>query len=75
MDSEERSALSDPQMLFTLLTALVKKAGGKIIISEDEMDAVTPGDMMSMYYDKGAQEIILSAQYVITHGTDPNLLH
>lgn len=60
MNSDERSTLSDSNMLFTLLTALVKKADGEIRISEDEMDAVTKKDMMMMYYDKGAKEIILS---------------
>ena len=60
MDSDKRSALNDKEMLFTLLTALVKKFDGEIIISEDEMDAVTRKDMMMMYYDKGAKEIILS---------------
>ena len=75
MNSEDRSALSDPQMLFTLLTALVKREGGKIVISEDEMDAVSTGDMMTMYYDKAAKEIILSTQYIVTSGTDPELLH
>ena len=60
MNSDERSALNDKEMLFTLLTALVKKFDGEIRISEDEMDAVTKKDMMMMYYDKSAKEIILS---------------
>ena len=60
MDSDKRSALNDKEMLFTLLTALVKKFDGEIRISEDEMDAVTKKDMMMMYYDKNAKEIILS---------------
>jgi 5,10-methenyltetrahydromethanopterin hydrogenase len=60
MDSDERTGLNNRDMLFTLLTALVKKNDGEIRISEDEMDAVTKKDMMMMYYDKGAKEIILS---------------
>ena len=60
MNSNERSALNNREMLFTLLTAIVKKSDGEIRISEDEMDAVTKKDMMMMYYDKGAKEIILS---------------
>jgi hypothetical protein len=60
MNSDERSALNDKEMLFTLLTAIVKKFDGEIRISEDEMDAVTKKDMMMMYYDKGAKEVILS---------------
>ena len=60
MNSERRGLLDDKQMLFTLLTALVKKNGGEIKISEDEMDSVTTQDMMMMYYDKNSKEIILS---------------
>jgi len=60
MDSNERSALDNKEMLFTLLTALIKKNDGEIRISEDEMDAVTKSDMVMMYYDKSAKEIILS---------------
>ena len=64
MDSNERSALNNREMLFTLLTALVKKSDGEIRISEDEMDAVTKKDMMTMYYDKSAKEIILSLYFL-----------
>ena len=60
MNSDERSALNNKDMLFTLLTALVKKSGGEIRIAESEMDSVTKSDMMMMYYDKSAKEIILS---------------
>jgi hypothetical protein len=60
MNNDERSALNDERMLFTLLTAIVKKNDGEIRISEDEMDIVTKKDMMMMYYDKSAKEIILS---------------
>ena len=64
MDSGERSALNDSDMLFTLLTALVKKSDGELRISEDEMDAVTKKDMMMMYHDKDKKEIILSLHMI-----------
>ena len=48
MKKEERSALTNENMLFTLLTAIVKKSGGEIRISENEMDSVTKKDMMMM---------------------------
>ena len=60
MDIKERGSLSDEQMLFTILTALVKKADGEIRITEEEMDSVTKSDMMLMYYDKKKKEIILA---------------
>jgi len=69
MDSNERSALNDKEMLFTLLTAIVKKSDGEIRISEDEMDAVTKKDMMMMYYDKNVKEIILSL-HLFTNPTE-----
>jgi len=60
MDEETRGALSDQQMLFTILTALVKKDGGEIRITEEEMDSVVKSDMMLMYYNKKKKEIILT---------------
>ena len=62
MDENERSALNDEQMLFTLLTALVKREGGEIRISEEEMDSVIKQDLMMMYYDKKSGEIILTVK-------------
>ena len=59
MDTKSRSALNDKDMLFTLLTAIIKKYG-EIVISEDEMDKVTKDDMVMMYYDKTNKNIILS---------------
>jgi hypothetical protein len=69
MDSDERKALDDKQMLFTLLTAYLKKNGGEIRISEDEMDAVTKKDVVLLYYDKSSKEVILSLQFINKYGT------
>jgi hypothetical protein len=60
MNQEQRSTLTDEKMLFTLLTALVKKNNGEIKVTEQEMDSVTHSDMMMMYYDKKNKEIILT---------------
>ncbi len=60
MGQQERSALKDEQMLFTLLTALVKRSDGEIRISEDEMDSVVKKDMVMLYYDKTNKELILT---------------
>ena len=64
MDSKYRSSLDDQQMLFALLTALVKKSGGEIKISEVDLEAVTKSDIMMMYYDKVSKELILSLQFL-----------
>lgn len=75
MDQKERSSLKDEQMLFTLLTALVKRSGGEIRISEDEMDSVVKKDMVMLYYDKSNKELILTT-HLLTNPSfkDDNLL-
>ena len=73
MDSEERGALSDNQMLFTLLATLIKRAGGEIRISEAEMDAVSTKDMVAMYYDQSAKQIVLTTHLRETPGTEEDI--
>ena len=68
MNREERSPLSDEQMLFTLLTALVKRGGGEIRISEQEMDGIAKKDMVAMYYDRENKMIILTTH--LLHSPD-----
>ena len=51
--------LQDPDYLFSLLTILVKKNGGKITITEEEMNNVTKGDLIGMYYEPGTKSLIL----------------
>lgn len=60
MNKSERDSLSDNQMLFTLLTALVKKSGGEIMLTEHDMDSVLPSDSVMMYYDKGKKIVVLT---------------
>mgnify|MGYP003129848216 FL=1 len=63
-EKDERGALSNEQMLFTMMTALVKREGGEIKISEAEMDGVTGKDMVMMYYDRTNKEIILTNHFL-----------
>ena len=51
--------LQDPDYLFSILTMLVKKNGGKITITEDEMKNVTKGDLIGMYYEPKTGNLIL----------------
>ena len=51
--------LNDPEYLFSILTMLVKKNGGKIIITEDEMKNVSTGDLIGMYYEPKSGSLIL----------------
>ena len=75
MNSEKRGLLDDKEMLFTLLTEFVKKNGGKIKISEDEMDSVTTQDMMMMYYDQNNKEIILSTNLLNAPFVEKDIVH
>jgi len=51
--------LNDPEYLFSILTAVVKKSGGKITISEEEMQNVSKGDLIGMYYEPKTGNMIL----------------
>ena len=51
--------LQDPEYLFSILTMLVKKSGGKITITEEEMKNVSTGDLIGMYYEPKTGNLIL----------------
>jgi hypothetical protein len=51
--------LQDPEYLFSILTMLVKKSGGKITITEEEMKSVSTGDLIGMYYEPKTGNLIL----------------
>lgn len=51
--------LSDPDFLFSVLTAIVKKSGGKIIITEKELLNISKGDFLGMYYEPKTGNLIL----------------
>ena len=51
--------LQDPEYLFSILTMLVKKNGGKIVITEEEMNTVSKGDLIGMYYEPTTKNLIL----------------
>jgi len=51
--------LQDPDYLFSLLTILVKKNGGKIVLTEEEIKRVSTGDLIGMYFEPKTGSIIL----------------
>ena len=51
--------LNDPDYLFSLLTALVKKSGGYIKLTKEELESVTKGDLIGMYYEPKTDALIL----------------
>jgi len=51
--------LSDPEYLFSILTIIVKKNGGKITLTEEEMKSVNTGDLIGMYFEPKTGSLIL----------------
>ena len=51
--------LSDPEYLFSILTAIVKKSGGKIKLTDQEMKSVSKGDLIGMYFEPETGTLIL----------------
>lgn len=51
--------LQDPDYLFSILTIIVKKYGGKITLTEKEMKSVSKGDLIGMYYEPNTGNLIL----------------
>ena len=53
------SYLNDPEYLFNILTILVKKNGGQIVLTEEEMRSVSKGDLVGMYFEPKTGNLIL----------------
>jgi len=51
--------LQDPDYLFSILTIIVKKSGGKITLTEEEMKSVSKGDLIGMYFEPKTGNLIL----------------
>tara|TARA_A100000164_G_C21327879_1_gene505052 strand:- start:212 stop:484 length:273 start_codon:yes stop_codon:yes gene_type:complete len=51
--------LKDPDFLFTLLAALMKRDGGKIEITEDDVLAVDMSEAVGLHYDRENSVITL----------------
>lgn len=51
--------LSDPDFLFSILTAIVKKSGGSIALTKEEFNNISKGDFLGMYYEPKTGDLIL----------------
>lgn len=51
--------LSDPDFLFSILTAIVKQSGGKIVLTKDEYENISKGDYLGMYFEPKTESLIL----------------
>ena len=43
--------LKDADYLFNVIAALVKKNGGELIITKEELSNISKGDLIGMYYE------------------------
>jgi len=66
--SKEKSVLKNRDHLFTFLTAIVKKNGGEIRLTEEEIIRVQKSDLVSLTYDLEKKELIFTVQTLDTIG-------
>ena len=50
--------MDDPEYLFAVLTAMVKKYGGTITLTKEELNAAKKGDLIGMYYEPKTDSIV-----------------
>ena len=51
--------LQDPEYLFSILTVLVKNNVGIVTLTEEEMQSVSTGDLIGMYFEPKTGNLIL----------------
>ena len=61
--------LNNKETIFTILTAVVKKSGGELRISEKDLCSVKTTDLVTMLWDDKTNEIVLQ-----TTATSANIL-
>ena len=50
--------MKDPEYLFSILAAIVKKNGGFLRLTEEEIKAVTKNDIIGMYFEPETNSIV-----------------
>tara|TARA_B100001094_G_scaffold316556_1_gene357907 strand:- start:1555 stop:1797 length:243 start_codon:yes stop_codon:yes gene_type:complete len=50
--------MNDPEYLFAVLTTIVKKAGGSLTLTKEELTLAQKGDLIGMYYEPKTDSII-----------------
>jgi len=50
--------MNDPEYLFAVLTAIVKKHGGEMRLTKEELTLAQKGDLIGMYYEQKTDSII-----------------
>jgi hypothetical protein len=54
-----KKTLKNNDYVLTLLTAHIKKNGGKVTLTEEELSAVEKTDLVGMFYDIKKEELVL----------------
>jgi hypothetical protein len=50
--------MKDPEYLFSILAAIVKKNGGFLRLTEEEIRAVSKNDIVGMYFEPETNSIV-----------------
>ena len=50
--------MNDPDYLFAVLTAIVKKYGGSITLTKEALTLAQMGDLIGMYYEPKTDSIV-----------------
>ena len=72
--SDHDNVLKDPDFLFTLLAALIKREGGRLEITEDDVLSVDMSEAVGLHYDRERSVITLkfvSAEELALRYTKP----
>ena len=59
MDSMNIKLLKDPNFLMVMLATLVRKAGGEIRFSTEDIESVSTQDLMGIFKDTDSNDFIL----------------
>jgi len=59
MDNMNVKLLKDPNFLMVMLATLVKKAGGEIRFSTEDIESVSVQDLMGIFKDTDSDDFIL----------------
>jgi len=50
--------MKDPEYLFSILAAIVKKNGGFLRLTQEEIEAVSKNDIIGMYFEPETNSIV-----------------
>ena len=65
--------LDNKEYVFTLLTAIIKRSGGEIRVTKEELLDVFKEDAINLLWDKNSEEIVLQVtSMIIDYTTIPD---